>query len=210
MYNLAISFHKHLYEDMFTNAYFLTYWRAFLHSCTRAVAFSGDFTGWLQIHRDCAYATAPEQKEAGLGWSYQVFYKIMLIFFLFLEYRTKFSWSLNTVFITNNLYCHSGGSCFLKASLQSMQPCRSMCGHVTTHTCSKHALCSQELSGPTGIAGRKVSKSLTHRGQWWTPSWAPHLKKQKHLRRTSFKTKGISSCAMKPALGWQPSHSLLP
>lgn len=68
------------------------------------------------------------------------------------------------------------------------------------HTCIK-------LCAPRNCLGQLgESLSLTHRGQWW----APHLKKQKHLRRTSFETKVIFSCAMKPALGRQPNHSLLP
>lgn len=79
---------------------------------------------------------------------------------------------------------------------------------------SPHTQAASTLCAPRNCLGQLAplgeSLSGTHRGQRWTPSWAPHLKKQKCLRRTSFKTKCISSCAMKPALGWQPTHSLLP
>lgn len=83
-----------------------------------------------------------------------------------------------------------------------------MCGHVTTHTCSRHTLCSEELSGPTGVAGRKSVRDTPWAVMNAQLSTTP--KTQEHLRRTSLKTKGISSCATKPALGWQPTHNLLP
>lgn len=67
------------------------------------------------------------------------------------------------------------------------------------HTCSRHALCSQELSGPTGTAGRKSVLDTPWAVMNAQLSTTPQ--KQKHLRRPSFKTRGISSCAMKPTLG---------
>lgn len=80
---------------------------------------------------------------------------------------------------------------------------------MSPHTQAASTLCAPR-NCLSQLAPLGESLSMTHCGQRWTPSWAPHLKKQKCLRRSSFKTKGISSCAMKPALGWQPTHSLLP
>lgn len=65
MYNLAISFHKYLYKDIFTNTYIFanTLESSLTFMCS---GFQWD-TGWLQIHRDSAGATPPVQKEAGIG-----------------------------------------------------------------------------------------------------------------------------------------------
>lgn len=70
------------------------------------------------------------------------------------------------------------------------------------HTHAANTFCvPRNCLGQLALLGESLS--LTQRGQWWTP----HLKK--HLRRISFKTKVFSSSAMKPALGWHPTHSLL-